>query len=48
MLTTLKRLAFVGLFLLPIMATPASAQTPTPEGTVPSHGPPLPNAQTSP
>jgi len=34
MLTTLKRLAFVGLFLLPIMATPASAQTPTPEGTV--------------
>jgi uncharacterized repeat protein (TIGR01451 family) len=34
MLTTLKRLAFVGLFLLPLVATPASAQTPTPEGTV--------------
>jgi uncharacterized repeat protein (TIGR01451 family) len=34
MLTTLKRLAFVGLFLLPLAATPAAAQTPTPEGTV--------------
>jgi uncharacterized repeat protein (TIGR01451 family) len=34
MLTTLKRLAFVGLFLLPLAATPVSAQTPTPEGTV--------------
>jgi conserved repeat domain len=34
MLTTLKRLAFVGLFLLPLTATPAAAQAPTPEGTV--------------
>jgi uncharacterized repeat protein (TIGR01451 family) len=34
MSTTLKRLAFVGLFLLPLAATPAAAQTPTPEGTV--------------
>jgi uncharacterized repeat protein (TIGR01451 family) len=34
MFTTLKRLAFVGLFLLPLAATPVAAQTPTPEGTV--------------
>jgi uncharacterized repeat protein (TIGR01451 family) len=34
MLTTLKRLAFVGMFLLPLAATPLAAQSPTPEGTV--------------
>lgn len=34
MTRTLKRLAFAGLFLLPVAATPLAAQTPTAEGTV--------------
>jgi uncharacterized repeat protein (TIGR01451 family) len=34
MLNLLKRLALVGLFVLPLAATPVAAQTPTPEGTV--------------
>jgi uncharacterized repeat protein (TIGR01451 family) len=34
MFNLLKRLALVGLFVLPLAATPVAAQTPTPEGTV--------------
>jgi uncharacterized repeat protein (TIGR01451 family) len=34
MSNALKRLAFAGLFLLPFIAAPLHAQTPTPEGTV--------------